>query len=143
MWNNLEQIQNKNKSGTDKLSTHWSSAIKYSSDFRKNPCAWSPKLIYPWSIINYPGSMLLIFNWFASLTPNIFLPPTRSLVFWYFHRYSAIRSSSDFRNFPLCLHSTIERLLIDPSKIDRPPINHQSPWSSSVGCQSSNPYHCY
>ena len=55
-----------------------------------------------------------------------FLPLTRSLVCWYCHWYSAIKYSSDFRKFPLHLHSTI----------DRPMINPQQPWSSVVDCWS-------
>ena len=91
--------------------------------FEKNPC--TPQLIYPWSILNHPGLLLLIVDLFASLNPDIFIPLTRSLVFCCRHWSSAIKSSSDFRNISLQLHSTIYRPLIYP----------QLPLSSTVDCQ--------
>ena len=100
--------------------------------FEKNPCTCTPKFRDPWSILNYPGILLFTVNRFISLTPDLLLPPTRSLVFFCHHCSSAIKSSSGFRKTPLHLHSTIYRPLIIPSKINRPLVYYWSPWYSAV-----------
>ena len=57
-------------------------------------------------------------------TPYILIPLTQSLVFCCRHWPSAIKSSSDFRKFPLHLHHTIDSSLINP----------QSLWYSAIDC---------
>ena len=71
------------------------------------PFTYTPQLIGLWSILNHPVILMLIINWFVSLTPDISLPPTRSLVFCCRHWYSTIKSSSGYRKkiFPLTLHN--------------------------------------
>ena len=91
----------------------------------KIPCTCTPQFIDSWSIINYPGLLLFIVNWFTLLTPDCLLLMTWSLVFCCCHWYSAIKYSSEFRKISLHLHSTIDRPLINTSTMDRPPIN---PW---------------
>ena len=86
------------------------------------PC--TSQFIDPWSILNHPGFLMLIVDLFASLTLDLSLPPTQSLVLWCCHWSSDIKSSSYFRNISLHLHSTIYR----------PLINTQLTWSSYVDC---------
>ena len=88
-------------------------------------CSCIPQLIDTWWILNDRSLLLFIFYWFALLNPDIFLPPTWSLVCFCCHYSSAIKYSSDSRNFPFHLLSTIDRSLINP----------QLPWSSVVDCQ--------
>ena len=80
-------------------------------------------MIDPWSILNETGPLLLIVDLFASLTPDLLLTLTQFLVYSCLNWSSYIKSSSDFWDFALQLHSTI----------DRPLINHQWSWSSTVG----------
>ena len=44
--------------------------------FENFPCTCTPQLIDPWLILNYPGLLMLISNWFASLTTDLSLAPT-------------------------------------------------------------------
>ena len=78
--------------------------------FPKFSTTCTPQLIHPWSMINYPGILLLIVDWFAYLTPDIFLPMNQSLILCYINWSSAIKSSSDFWTFS-CTWIT---QLIDP-----------------------------
>ena len=93
--------------------------------FEKNPYTSTPQLIDPLLILNYPGILLLIIDWFKSLTLDLFLPSTRFLVFWCRHWYFSIKYYSDFRKFSLQLYPTIDIPLIDT----------QLPWYSVVDCQ--------
>ena len=64
--------------------------------------------------------MILVFDWFTLLTPNLSLAPTKPfLVFCCWHWSSAIKYSSDFRKKILLLHTIIDRHL----------KNSQLPWS--------------
>ena len=106
------------------LCHHCSSTIKYSSNFRKQSCSCTPKMIDPWSILNDPCLLLFIVDWFASVITDLFLPLTQSLVFWCRHWSSYIKYFSTFRENSLHLHSTIDTLL----------INLQLSWSYDVDC---------
>ena len=106
--------------------SHWSSAVIIGLMLSNIPLVFEKFLALAdhWLILNHPGLLLLIFDWCTSLTPDLFLPPTQSLVFFCRHWSSDIKSSSYFRNFSFHLRS----------KIDRPLTNRQLPWSSGVYC---------
>ena len=92
--------------------------------FENVPCTCTPQLIDPWSILNHPGLMMFIVDWFVSLTPDLLLPLTWSLLFFCHHWSSDIKYSSDFLKISLHLHYTT----------DRPLVNHKLPWFSAVDC---------
>ena len=54
---------------------HWSSAIKYSSDFRKNILLLHTIIDSTWKILNYPGLMILTVYWFALQISDLLLVP--------------------------------------------------------------------
>ena len=82
--------------------------------FQNLSCSCTPQWIDPWSILNHPGLLMLIFNWFVSLTPYLLLAPTNpflglllsSLVFCY-------NILIWFPNKSLLLHSTFDRAQFD------------------------------
>ena len=92
--------------------------------FENLPCTCTSQLIDPWSIHNKPRIILLIVEWFASLTPDLLIPLTQYLVLCCCHWSYAIRYSSDFPKFSLHLHSTIDRPLKIPQLL----------WYSAVDC---------
>ena len=93
--------------------------------FSSFTCTCTLKRIYPWLILNNPGLLMLIVDWFGFLTPYQLLPMTQYLVFCCRHSSSTIKSSSDFWKFALHLNFTF----------DRPLNNPQLPWSFAVYCQ--------
>ena len=93
--------------------------------FEKFPCTCTPQIDRPLINTQSPWSYdvdcpLICIN--GSRYSYHFLPPTRSLVFFFHPWSSAFKSSSDFRK--CSLHSPI----------DRPLINPQPPWSYAVDC---------